>query len=494
MDEKPDSQLLREYAEHRSEAAFRELVHRYTDLVYSAALRQVISPDAARDVAQEVFTDLATKAKIIVGKSASEASLAGWLYRSTRFLVLNYLRDERRRIGRERQVMEQTDLTPAAEPEWERIRPVLDEAMSDLSDADRDALLLRFFKNRDFRAIGQSLGLSDDAAQKRVSRALEKLRAEFERRGVTTSAVALSTVLSANAVTVAPAGLATVLSTSALAGTAAAATASVVKTITMTTLQKTVIAATLVVVAGTGIYKVRQASELRDRIQALQQKQELLTEQIQELDRYRDDATRQIVALRDENERLKRNAASFLKQQDRSAGDPTSIHHPPDSVASSTAPNSNENFLARDSWADVGFATPQAALQTRGWTVLNGERARFKESVFITDGARKLVEDMIVKMASASSDPNKEHLIQEALSNQWDVEEAILMPMMALNQQNSFTGYRIVSQRASSADEMIFEVETQMASAPAKMETLKFRRFGNDWKVVIDEDVVRSEH
>ena len=105
--------------------------------------------------------------------------------------------------------MERPDPLPETAPDWDRVRPVLDEAMADLSDEDREALLLRFFRNHDFRAIGLSLGVSDDAAQKRVSRALERLRAEFDRRGVTTTAVALSTALGAHAVTVAPVGLAT---------------------------------------------------------------------------------------------------------------------------------------------------------------------------------------------------------------------------------------------------------------------------------------------
>ena len=133
----------------------------------------------------------------------------GWLYRSTRFAALTRLRDERRRQALERQAMERPDPLPETAPDWDRVRPVLDEAMADLSDEDREALLLRFFRNHDFRAIGLSLGVSDDAAQKRVSRALERLRAEFDRRGVTTTAVALSTALGAHAVTVAPVGLAT---------------------------------------------------------------------------------------------------------------------------------------------------------------------------------------------------------------------------------------------------------------------------------------------
>lgn len=328
MDEKPDPQLLREYAEHRSEAAFRELVHRYTDLVYSAALRQVISSDAARDVAQEVFFDLAAKAKVIVGKSAGEASLAGWLFRSTRFAALNHLRDERRRTERERQVMEQTDLAPAPEPEWERIRPVLDDAMSDLNETDRDALLLRFFKNRDFRTIGESLGLSDDAAQKRVSRALEKLRAEFARRGVTTSALALSASLSANAVTVAPTGFAVALSTSALTGTTLinAATVTATKAVATAALQKIFVAAMFVVLAGAGIFEARQASQLRVENESLQQqvvqlKSENLSNRLANVIESKSPQSEQfneLLRLRDETGRLRNELREAMQMKDRS--------------------------------------------------------------------------------------------------------------------------------------------------------------------------------
>src|SRR6185503_9585830 len=174
LQEKTDAQLLRDYAERADEQAFHQLVTRYTDLVYSAAVRQVNSPDLARDVAQSVFTDLARKSREVAEKAANEASLAGWLFRSTRFAALNQLRTERQRLAHERQIMDQLDLTPESDYDWDRIRPVLDEAIADLNDADRDALLLRFFKNRDFRAIGETLGMSDDAAQKRVSRALDK--------------------------------------------------------------------------------------------------------------------------------------------------------------------------------------------------------------------------------------------------------------------------------------------------------------------------------
>ena len=255
MPQKPDLQLLREYAEEGSEAAFRELVERTTGLVYSAALRQTGSAEAAQDVAQSVFTDLARKARSLAQDPNCHGSLLGWLYRSTRFAALNQLREEHRRQARERKIMDLSSSDDQAATDWDRVGPVLDEAMSELNDEDREALLLRFFKDCDFRAVGQSLGVTDDAAQKRVSRALEKLRAAFARRGVTATAAALSSALAANAGTMAPPGLAATLSSAALAGAGlgagTAVTATLTKTIAMTTMQKVVIAATLAVVAGT---------------------------------------------------------------------------------------------------------------------------------------------------------------------------------------------------------------------------------------------------
>ncbi|MCC6819790.1 MAG: sigma-70 family RNA polymerase sigma factor, partial [Verrucomicrobia subdivision 3 bacterium] len=312
MQEPTDAQLLRDYAEHRNETAFRELVHRHADVVYASALRQVTSPDLAHDIAQSVFTDLARKAQPLAGTLTGDASLLGWLFRSTRFLALNQLRDDRRRQVRERQAMENFDPAPETAPEWERVQPVLDEAMADLSDEDRDALLLRFFKNRDFRAVGAALGVSDDAAQKRVSRALERLRTQLTSRGVTTTAVALSTVLSVNAGPLVPAGLAATLSTGALAGTTLA-TATAIKTIAMTTLEKTVITAAIAIAVGTGIYEARQASRLRSQVQTLQQQRAAPAEQMEQLTRERDDATRQLAVLRDDNERLNRNTTELLK-------------------------------------------------------------------------------------------------------------------------------------------------------------------------------------
>ena len=154
MHEESDIQLLRDYAEDGNEAAFRELVTRHTDLVYSAALRQVFSPDLAGDIAQSVFTDLARKAHPVAEKLQGKGSLAGWLHRGTRYAALSQLRETRCRIASERQAMEQLLTNSESAPDWGHIRPVLDEALDSLSDEDREALLLRYFKNQDFRAVG----------------------------------------------------------------------------------------------------------------------------------------------------------------------------------------------------------------------------------------------------------------------------------------------------------------------------------------------------
>ncbi len=271
MQAKSDTQLLREYAERGHDAAFRELVTRHADWVYSAALRQTESADLAADIAQSVFVDLARKARTVCNRLSTEASLAGWLHRGTRYAALNHLRDTHRRQTNERQAMEQllTNAEPAAD--WEQIRPALDEALYSLNEADREVLLLRFFKNQDFRGVGLALGVSDDAAQKRVSRAVERLREFFAKRGVTVGAGGLAAAISANAIQAAPVGLAVAISAATtLAGSALTATTTATKALAMTAFQKTLVAATVAVLAGVGIYEAREIAALRRQVQSLE--------------------------------------------------------------------------------------------------------------------------------------------------------------------------------------------------------------------------------
>ncbi len=283
MQSKTDAQLLRDYAELGVEAAFTELVQRHTNLIYSAAFRQVESADVAAELTQNVFVSLARDAKAHAPRFSPEASLAGWLCRAARNLSLNHRRDEFRRQTREQQAMEQ--LLPISEdaPDWGKLRRVLDDAMAELNESDYDAIVLRFFQNQDFRAVGAAIGVSDDTAQKRVARALDKLRDLLAQRGIRTTAGALGIALTANAVQAAPLGLAATISGAALAGattTTSTLVAATTKTIAMTLLQKTIITAAFVAAAGAGIYQARQAAHLRDQVQTLQQSQTALNHQL----------------------------------------------------------------------------------------------------------------------------------------------------------------------------------------------------------------------
>ncbi|MDB6110082.1 MAG: polymerase, sigma-24 subunit, subfamily [Pedosphaera sp.] len=286
MPAKSDAELLREYARGGSQAAFGEIVARYTDLVCSAALRQMGSPDLARDVGQNVFTDLARKASSVARKLNEEGTLVGWLYRSTRYEALTFLREERRRQARERQVMQDFDSAPETVPDWDRIRPLLDEAMAGLSEPDRQALLLRFFQRQDFQAVGVALGVSDDAAQKRVARALDKLRAHLNRRGGTTTMATLAAALSANAVQTAPAGLAAAFTSASLASAAGAGiTITVLKLMTMTKLKAALLLAATTAGIATSIVQHQSNQKLQKENRALLEQTQLFAQLQQENDR-----------------------------------------------------------------------------------------------------------------------------------------------------------------------------------------------------------------
>ena len=308
MQAKADAQLLRECSHQGSEAAFGEIVARYTDLVYSTVLRQVGSATLAEEVAQSVFTDLARKAPSLARKLGENGTIVGWLYRSSRYAVSKHLRAEHRRHNRESQAMQNFDPSSASSPDWERVRPVLDEALADLSEEDRQAMLLRFFQNQGFQAVGAALGISDDAAQKRVGRALEKLRARLARQGITTTASMLSAVLPANAIQTAPAGLAAKLAGASLAG-AAAKTGTTLTIMTLTSF-KTGIAATGIA-AGLAVWLVAEHRALN----RLQEENAALRHQVSQLGQPPppDQPQVPLKADNDELERLRREHSELLK-------------------------------------------------------------------------------------------------------------------------------------------------------------------------------------
>jgi RNA polymerase sigma factor (sigma-70 family) len=278
-----DSELLQRYADTGSETAFTELVNRHLNLVYSAAIRQV-GGDAhlAQDVAQTVFIDLARKASTVTRGSV----LIGWLYTSTRYAAAKIVRAEQRRHAREQEAYAMQELTdtPASEPQWEQLRLLLDEAMHELKEPDRNAVLLRYFEGRQLTEVGARLGLSEDAARMRVGRALEKLRGLLAKRGAVSTVAALAALLSSQAVTAAPAGLAINIAGTALASAAGSTgtTLAILKLLTMTKVKFAIIAALIVAGAAAPLIVAHQTqvAALREENHSLKQQQEDLTQQM----------------------------------------------------------------------------------------------------------------------------------------------------------------------------------------------------------------------
>jgi RNA polymerase sigma factor (sigma-70 family) len=335
-----DLELLKQFARENSQDAFNEIVRRHLDLVYSAALRQVRSPPLAEDIAQSVFTDLARSAGKLCSAGVSPANLlTPWLYAVTRRTAIDAIRQESRRRLREQIAVEMNNMNASQSsagvpPAWSEIESFLDEAMESLDETDRAAILLRYFENKSLREVGESLKISDDTAQKRVSRAVERLREFLSKRNLTIGAGGLLSLISANAVQSAPIGLAATISAAAvLTGTTVSTSTAIAttKVIAMTALQKTIIGAALVAAVGTGAYEAHQASQLRAQIQTLQQQQTSLAEQIRQLQKEHDDMTNQLAGLLAENEQLQSssNKMELLKlrgevtRQQNEANDPT---------------------------------------------------------------------------------------------------------------------------------------------------------------------------
>jgi RNA polymerase sigma factor (sigma-70 family) len=260
--------LLAEYAGNGSETAFRELVARYIDFVYSAASRMVESaPHLAEDVTQIVFADLARKA----GSLSREVMLGRWLHRHTCYVAANLMRGERRRHTRERRAAEMNNMPDHSPENLAQIAPILDDAINHLGTEERTAILLRFFEQRDLRSVGFALGGNEEAARKRVSRALDKLQVLLKRRGVALSTAALATVLATGTVKAAPAGLAVSVGTSALAGAAPGAL-TLLKLMAMTKLKAGIAGAIIAAgIATTIVVQQNAQAKIRQDEAALQQ-------------------------------------------------------------------------------------------------------------------------------------------------------------------------------------------------------------------------------
>lgn len=251
-----DLDLLQDYARSGSQSAFTRLVERHLPLVWSTARRQVGDAHLAEDIAQQVFSLLAQKAADL----SAEVILSGWLYRSTTHIAARALRGEQRRVNREQEaVLAMND--PHADSIWPRIEPHLDAAMASLDERDRDAIVLRYFENRSLKEVGAALGTKDDAAQKRLSRAVEKLRQSFAQHGQTVTTGSLIAAMGTGAIQPAPAALLALVSASTLTVVPVATTT--LNLLSWTMLKPALAAVAIVALASTAVIQRNTNKSLR---------------------------------------------------------------------------------------------------------------------------------------------------------------------------------------------------------------------------------------
>jgi RNA polymerase sigma factor (sigma-70 family) len=451
--------LLADYADNGSEQAFGELVARYVNLVYSTAVR-LVSGDAhrAEDVTQMVFTDLARQA----GALSPQVMLGGWLHRRTCHVAATLMRGERRRLERERQAAQMNALEANAESRFEEFAPMLDEAINHLSRRDRAAIVLRFFEGRDLRSVGQALAITDDAAQKRVSRALEKLRTLLARRGVTLSAAGLAAALGAEAVTAAPVGLAAAVSATALAGTAAGSglALGLLKLMAMT---KFKLATAAVIVAGMGttlVLEHRAQATLRADNAALRQQVTQVARLSAENQRLADLLlpTESNGSRLEELERL-RQAALQLRQQVQGLEQARAENRQLRSVrADATARPSSPTerwpnpllVLPKDSWTFAGYATPEAAVQSLLWAGTSGD-------------AEAILNGSIPEAREEAATPEAKKRMVAVISGN----------------MKRWTGLRVLEKQILADDRVDLTVHAEGVDNVFKM---KFKRIGAEWK------------
>ncbi len=390
MNDQTDSQLLQAYAKTRSEEAFVELVRRHVDFVYSIARRTVCDSHLAEDVTQGAFLALAKNA----GQLANHPVLAGWLHRTTQNIASQTVRTDIRRRVREQEAAAMNELSSSVpDAPWERIAPQLDEALGELDETDRDALLLRYFKQQSAQEMAQTLGISDEAAQKRVSRAVQRLRDFFSKRNVTIGASGLTVLISANAIQAAPVGLASAITATVLSGTAVYTSTfiAVTKTIGMTTIQKTIIATTLAVLAGAGIYEARQNFQLHKQNLALQQQQAPLTEQMAQLRAENNHLSNLIAQTKDEKSLSQAQINELMKLRGQSGQARTALQElaklKSNAQQNGTIPASFTNAMAH------GIATAEQFKKKAAHEKL----ARMREKLNLTEGQAQAIGDTMIK-------------------------------------------------------------------------------------------------
>ncbi len=444
-----DAELLRLYARDRSEKAFAELVERNLGLVYHAALRLCGDAHLAQDVAQSVFSDLARKA----GALAQRPVLAGWLYTSARYAALRVVRTERRRQEREREAQVMRDLLDdsAAEANFELLRPVIDGALQELGERDREAVLLRFFEGRPFAEIGRLLATTEDAARMRVERALERMRATLARCGVTSTTAALATALASQTAAAGPAGTAATITATALASGASGTVATL---LTMTKIQSAVIAAIAVAGIAGLAYQHRANTRLEADVASLSQ-------------------------ARVENARLQQEILRLSRAvPSASASAPPPAAQPPAGRPAAAMAGSRQvvplanGLRPTDTLGNTGRGTPRDAFATQLWAARMGDVDLEASSITFGAEARAKLQSLAATLP-------------DSMRAEYDTPEK-LMAFMLAGSPHPVGGMDVLGEVDVDANNVTLQTEWQHVDDPVVHQTdVNLQQDADGWKMVV---------
>jgi RNA polymerase sigma factor (sigma-70 family) len=181
----------------------QRVVDAHARWVFAAARRQVGDAALAEDVTQAVFLLYWQKGVGI----EPEGKLAGWLYRAVRYCSANALRLEKIRQWHEREAAMEKQQASERSAGWSEVEGELEGAVDRLSEQDRQVVVLRFYRELSLEEVSEALGIGEAAAQKRVERAVGRLREALAAKGVEAQSLSLSALILSHAAEGGPVGL-----------------------------------------------------------------------------------------------------------------------------------------------------------------------------------------------------------------------------------------------------------------------------------------------
>jgi RNA polymerase sigma factor (sigma-70 family) len=486
MAEESDQTLIRAYARSRCESSFSELVHRHIDLVHSTAARVLRDANLAEDVTQRVFLTLARHSAKLQGR----ISLTGWLYETARNAAVNTVRTEERRRRREQEAasMKQLDANDW-EMLWQQIAPRLDEALAQLSGVERDVLLWRYFERRTAEQIGERLGLSAEAAQKRVARSLDRLRGILAEGGLTTPAASLAVLVTTHAVESAPAGLAASAIAAVKVGAVVIPAASTLHIIMASTKAKIALAAVVAASVTTPLVLQYQTnSRLRaENARLLAQgtapppTQEVAADAA-ELERLRA-GEQELLRLRGEVTRLRQQLGNQSKPNNAmgKGGNPGDDRRAEEleNARRLLAKAPDIPMVRSNEFRNAGYVTALDSFHTLNWATANKDTNAMLKAVGLEPEARARANELFAQMP-------------EAIHQKYGTVDALLVDW-AMNLSEPAEGYRVLSQRADGPDSASLTVQFQYPNSRVRENEVSFYRDQDGvWRRAIPAGIVEK--